>query len=95
VFSGGCFFAAATAEYRSRPGAVRDAVAADMRTWLDFVAEAARRAIAAGDLPASTDPSQLAFQINALLDAANDSSLLFDSAAPYDQARRAIGALLS
>lgn len=95
VFSGGCFFAAATAEYRSRPGAVRDAVAADMRTWLDFVAEAARRAIAAGDLPASTDPAQLAFQINALLDAANDSSLLFDSAAPYAQARRAIDALLS
>lgn len=94
VFTGGCFFAAATAEFRSRPGAVRDAVAADMRTWLEFVAEAARRAIAAGDLPADTDPAQLAFEINALLDAANDSSLLFDSAAPYARARAAIDALL-
>lgn len=94
VFTGGCFFAAATAEFRSRPGAVRDAVAADMRTWLEFVAEAARRAIAAGDLPADTDPAQLAFEINALLDAANDSSLLFDSAAPYARARSAIDALL-
>jgi AcrR family transcriptional regulator len=95
VFTGGCFFAAATAEYRSRPGAVRDAIAAGMRRWLDFVAEAARRAVAAGDLPADTDPAQLAFQINALLDAANDSSLLFDSDAPYARARAAIDALLT
>jgi hypothetical protein len=50
-----------------------------------------RRAVAAAD----TDPAQLAFQINALLDAANDSSLLFDSDAPYARARAAIETLLT
>ena len=95
VFAGGCFFAAAAAEYRSRPGAVRDAVAANMTSWLDFIAEAIRRAIATGELRSDTDPAQVAFEINALLDAANDSSLLFDSAAPYARARSAVEALLA
>lgn len=95
VFSGGCFFAAATAEYRSRPGTVRDAVAGNMQRWLEFIAEAIRRAITTGELRADCDPAQVAFEINALLDAANDSSLLFDSAAPYARARTAIDALLA
>lgn len=95
VFAGGCFFAAATAEYRSRPGAVRDAVAANMRDWIGFIAEAIRRAVATGELVATTDPEQLAFEIDALLDAANDSSLLFDSATPYARARTAIDAILA
>jgi AcrR family transcriptional regulator len=95
VFPGGCFFAAVTAEYRSRPGAIRDAVAADLRRWREFLAEAITRAVATGDLAADTDATQLAFEISALLDAANDSSLMFDSAEPYARARRAVDALLA
>src|SRR5215211_3914688 len=34
VFRGGCFFAAAAAEFDGRPGAVRDRVAEIMREWL-------------------------------------------------------------
>jgi AcrR family transcriptional regulator len=95
VFPGGCFFAAATAEYRSRPGPVRDAVAANLVRWREFLAEAITRAIATGDLARRTDATQLAFEISALLDAANDSSLLFDSPEPYARARSAIDALLA
>jgi AcrR family transcriptional regulator len=95
VFPGGCFFAAVTAEYRSRPGAIRDAVAADLRRWRAFLAEAIARAVATGDLAPDTDATQLAFEISALLDAANDSSLMFDSAEPYARARRAVDALLA
>ena len=95
VFSGGCFFAAAAAEYRARPGVVRDAIAAQMRRWNEFIAGAVGRAMATGELPADTDPPQLAFEISALLDAANDASLLHDSAAPYARARTAIDALLA
>jgi len=95
VFSGGCFFAAAAAEYRARPGVVRDAVAAQMRRWSEFIAGAVTRAVATGELPAHTDPEQLAFEITALLDAANDASLLHDSTAPYRRARTAIDALLN
>jgi AcrR family transcriptional regulator len=95
VFAGGCFFAAATAEYRSRPGAVRDAVAANLRRWHEFIAEAITRAVTTGELGATTDAAQLAFEISALLDAANDSSLLFDSPVPYARARTAIDSLLA
>jgi AcrR family transcriptional regulator len=95
VFPGGCFFAAATAEYRSRPGPVRDAVAANLLRWRDFLAEAITRAMATGELAADTDAHQLVFEINALLDAANDSSLLFDSAVPYARARVAVDALMA
>ncbi len=95
VFSGGCFFAAVTAEYRAKPGPVRDAIAAQMRRWRDFLVEAVARAIAAGDLPASTDAAQLAYEIQALLDAANDASLLHDTAEPYARTRRAVDALLA
>lgn len=95
VFSGGCFFAAVTAEYRAKPGEVRDAIAAQMRRWGDFLTEAVTRAIDAGDLPTSTDAAQLSYEIQALLDAANDASLLHDSAEPYRRTRVAVEALLA
>jgi len=95
VFAGGCFFAAAAAEYRARPGTVRDAVAVQMRRWNAFMAEAVSRAVATGELPSDTDPIQLAFEITAMFDAANDASLLHDSAAPYARARTAIDSLLA
>lgn len=95
VFEGGCFFAAATAEVGSKPGPVRDAVAAAIRQWRDFVAEAARRAIDAGELPADTDAEQLAFELTAMLDAANAASLLGTTAAPYARARAAVARLLA
>lgn len=94
VFTGGCFFAAATAEYRSRPGAVRDAVATNMRRWTDFLEGAVERAIATCELAPDTDSIQLAFELNALLTEANDKSLLYDTAEPYIRARTAIDRLL-
>lgn len=94
VFSGGCFFAAATAEYRSRPGAVRDALAAQVTRWHAFIAEAVSRSVATGELAPGTDTTQVAFEISALLDAANDASLLFDTPTPYARARSAVDALI-
>ncbi len=94
VFSGGCFFAAATAELRSQPGPLRDAVASLMTQWHAFLAGAIERAVAKGELPESTDATQLTFEITSLLDGANDRSLLFDSPEPYSYARTAIARLL-
>lgn len=93
VFAGGCFFAAASAEYDSRPGPVRDAVRDAQRRWIDYVVASIGFAIERGEL-AATDPEQLAFELQALGEHANTSSLLEDSAAPYDRARRAIRARL-
>lgn len=95
VFSGGCFFAAAAAECRSKPGPVRDAVADFLRRWHEFIAGAIGRAVATGELKNDTDAEQLAFEITALLDAANDASLLFESPDAYRRARTSIDGLLA
>jgi len=94
VFTGGCFFAAASAELGSQRGPVRDAVADAMREWQQFVRRTIERAVARGELDQATDAAQLAFEITALLDSANDMSLLFDSAEPYARARTALARLL-
>jgi len=94
VFSGGCFFAAASAELGSRPGTVRDAIATAMTDWQAFVRRTVERALERGELSADTDPDQLSFEITSLLDGANDLSLLLGSDEPYARARTAIDRLL-
>ena len=94
VFSGGCFFAAASAELGSRPGTVRDAIATAMTDWQAFVRRTVERALERGELAADTDPDQLSFEITSLLDGANDLSLLLGSDEPYARARTAIDRLL-
>src|SRR5215216_694189 len=48
TFAGGCFFAAATVEMDGRPGPVRDAVAAQMNSWAELLADYARVAFERG-----------------------------------------------
>jgi AcrR family transcriptional regulator len=90
VFSGGCFFAAATAEFGSRPGPLRDAVAAAVAEWNDCIRRVIDRAIDRGELDRATDVDQCLFEIRALLDAANSDSLLFGTSEPYARARTAL-----
>jgi AcrR family transcriptional regulator len=91
VFPGGCFFSAAAAEVGTRPGPVRDSIATQERDWLAFLERLATEARELGELPAETDPAQLAFELKALLVAANTSSILQGDAAVFDRARAAIG----
>lgn len=75
LFPGGCFWAAAGAEFDDRPGEVRDAVQAAVRFWLT----ALERQAAIAGVP---DPSGLAFEIYALgLGANSCTRLLTDSQA--------------
>lgn len=90
VFPGGCFLLATWAEFDSRPGAVRDAAAAAMRTWAEAIERAVSAAQAAGHLDASADPAQLAFELNALLQGANSAYLLSNDRSDFDRARVAI-----
>jgi AcrR family transcriptional regulator len=92
VHTGGCFFAATSAELGSRPGPVRDAVLVAMDEWYGFVEFSVRRAVDRGELAA--DPEQLAFEICAVLDSANRRSLLTGSVEPYAQARASVRKLL-
>jgi AcrR family transcriptional regulator len=66
VFKGGCFFAAASFEFDSRRGPVRDAIAAAMREWLGILARAVEGAKMAGHLKPSVIPEQFAFEIYSL-----------------------------
>jgi AcrR family transcriptional regulator len=80
-FPGGCFVARWTPEFTNQPGRVRDALISAKREWLAALAGEITFAIERGQLAASTDPKQLAFEIDALLAAGNNDSLLGDDEA--------------
>ena len=88
VFSGGCFFQAAAAEFDSRPGPVRDKLRDGQRQWLDELAKQARTA-------GADDPEQLAFEVYSLVAGANGRHQLFDDEQAFARARQAIDRLLS
>ena len=89
VFTGGCFFAAITADVDSKPGPVRDAVRDAMALWYDYVAMQVRYAVDAGELDLDADGiAQVAFALPALYEQANARSLLYNSDEPYRLAAR-------
>lgn len=90
VFRGGCFFAAAAAEFDSRPGPVRDRIAAIMKEWLATLRRAVVEAQDAGQLDPQVDPTQLAFEFNALELGANWAFQLHGDRQAFGRAREAI-----
>jgi AcrR family transcriptional regulator len=94
VFPGGCFFVAAAHEFDGREGAVRDAVEARFAAWRERLREEARRAMAAGDLPAGTDPDLLVFELLGLVMALNHALQLHRDPEAATLARRAVHARL-
>lgn len=90
VLPGGCFFAAASAEFDDRPGPVRDALAAAVEQWVDLLTRVARAAIKAGELRDDVRPPQLAFEIQAMGEAVVQSTRLRDDKQAHAFARRAV-----
>lgn len=90
IFQGGCFFAAAAAEFDGRPGVVRDRIAEIMKQWLDGLERVVRDSQAAGELQRDIAPSQLAFEINALEMGANWAFQLHGDSQAFSKARKAI-----
>jgi AcrR family transcriptional regulator len=66
VFEGGCFFTAASFEFDSRPGPVRESIVTAMREWLRTLSRAVQEARKAGHLNASVHPQQFAFEVYSL-----------------------------
>lgn len=66
VFEGGCFFTAASFEFDSRPGTVRERIVQAMKTWLLTLSRAVEEAQKAGHLQQSVRPHQFAFEIYSL-----------------------------
>jgi AcrR family transcriptional regulator len=87
VFPGGCFWASVTTEFDGRPGPVRDRIRDAFGAWL---VELERQARIAG----SSDPAQLAFELQALIQSANSSFELFGDRTAFRRARTGIERLL-
>ena len=90
VFRGGCFFAAAAAEFDSRPGPVRDRIAEIMKEWLATLRNAIKEAQQAGQLDKEIDATQLAFEFNSLELGANWAFQLYGDTRAFKRAREAI-----
>jgi len=87
-YSGGCFWAATSAEYDDRPGPVRDAISASLDAW---TGELERQAEVAG----VENPERFAFELYSLVMGANSRYRLSGREAVFDYAREAIDALLA
>jgi AcrR family transcriptional regulator len=90
VFSGGCFFAAAAAEFDDQPGRVRDRVAQSMKKWNDMIELEVRNGIAAGEVNPSIEPAQLAFELKAMTHEANFGRRLMSDPKSFSRARQAV-----
>lgn len=95
VFPGGCFFAAATAELAARSGPVHDAVASQQREWTTVLEELVRAAQRREEIAAEEDPAQLAFELDALLVAANTGFVMYGDQAALGRARTAVARRLA
>lgn len=91
VFPGGCFFAAAMAEYGGKePGPVRDKIADCQRQWTSTLERAALDGRDQAELTEACEPEQLAFELEAALLSANWYFHLHAEASYLDRARRAV-----
>jgi AcrR family transcriptional regulator len=87
-YSGGCFWAATSAEYDDRPGPVRDAIVASLDAW---TGELERQAQIAG----VANPERFAFELFSLVMGANSRYRLSGREAVFGYAREAIDELLA
>jgi AcrR family transcriptional regulator len=90
VFPGGCFFAATALEMGTRPGPVRDRVAAVQSGFTALLHSFAVTALEQHELAASEDPDRLAFELHAILLGADTKFVLHDDPAVLDLAREVV-----
>ena len=89
-YPGGCFFASVAAEVGSRPGPVRDLIAAEHDAWITLLTDQAQRAADSGELPAGNDPTRLAVELGTMLTGADIAYLLHDDPQIIEIVRSAV-----
>jgi len=87
---GGCFMASAALEMGTRPGPVKDLIAAFQSRFGDLIRGFAATALARNELPAAEDPDRLAFELNGIMLATDTNFVLHDDPAVLDLARRIV-----
>ncbi|MFS8100917.1 TetR/AcrR family transcriptional regulator [Lentzea alba] len=82
VFPGGCFFVVTRSEFAARPGRVRDALMLFNLRWISLLERLC------GD-------AQMAFEVDALLTAADRFAVLYDDASAYERVRSSLRARMT
>ncbi len=90
IFKGGCFFAAVSYEFDSRPGPIRDKIAYSMEAWKNTLKREIERAQQKKQIINEVDSEQLAFEIMALAMGTNLSFQLHNNKKACNQARIAL-----
>jgi AcrR family transcriptional regulator len=94
LFPGGCFFVYTSVDPVLNRPAVHARLAQEQRDWLGLIEEMVRDALDRGELPAGTDPTQLAFEVDAVLIGADANFVLLRDRGYLDRGRSAIRRLL-
>jgi AcrR family transcriptional regulator len=90
TFPGGCFFATAALEMGTRPGPVKERVAALQAGFIALIRGFAATAVEQHELPAREDPDRLAFELHGIMLAADTSFVLHDDPAVLNLARQIV-----
>jgi AcrR family transcriptional regulator len=94
-FPGGCFFNMTRAEFHARPGPVRDAIMQRKLYWRELLTSLAGEAQALGELASDVAPAQLAFELEAVMDAATWSVTTQNKNRELEHAREAVNHILA
>jgi AcrR family transcriptional regulator len=90
TFPGGCFFAGAALEMGTRPGPVKEQIAAFQARLTALIRQFIASALEQHELSADEDPDALAFELNGIILAANTNFVLRDDPAVLDLARSVV-----
>ena len=90
TFPGGCFLASAVLEMGSRPGPVREHVAAFQGRFAALIRQFIVTAVEAHELPSDEDPDALTFELNGVILAANANFVLRGDPAALEMARHVV-----
>ena len=90
TFPGGCFFAGAVLEMGTRPGPVKEEIAAFQSGFSALIRQYVVTALEQGELPAHEDPDALTFELNGIILAANANFVLHADPAAVELARRVV-----
>ena len=91
----GCIYISGAVEFDDRPGPVRDALVAMVRTWQEALERAIHAAVAEGHLRADTDVHQLLFELHGLVLALHHDARFLQSPGAVDRARAAFDRLVA
>jgi AcrR family transcriptional regulator len=90
TFPGGCFFAGAVLEMGTRPGPVKEQIAAFQGGLSALVRQFVVIALEQHEIPADEDPDELTFELNGIILAANANFVLRDDAAALTTAKHIV-----